>query len=100
MDREYRASEIPRLNKGNVDEHVAPFLHMPVTDSVTFGDMYKNMVVANRVALEEGLLERWSIDRIVLMGDAIHKVCPMNRSFELSSLTCGFRYRLTLAKAA
>lgn len=74
LDRVYKGSEIPRLNKGNVDEHVAAYLHLPVTDTIPFADVYKNAVVTNRVALEEVIYDRWTIDRIALVGDAIHKV--------------------------
>ncbi|KAJ2990432.1 hypothetical protein NUW58_g2949 [Xylaria curta] len=48
----------------------------PITESVVFGELWKNRTKAQMISLEEGCLDHWHFGRIVLVGDAIHKVTP------------------------
>ncbi|KAI1026380.1 hypothetical protein LB503_012854 [Fusarium chuoi] len=48
----------------------------PVTDSVVFGELWKRRLKAQMISLEEGVLEHWTFGRIILAGDAVHKVTP------------------------
>ncbi|KAI0403613.1 hypothetical protein F4802DRAFT_608014 [Xylaria palmicola] len=52
---------------------LAPY---PINESVVFGELWKNRLKAQMISLEEGCLDHWHFGRIVLMGDAIHKVTP------------------------
>ncbi|OQD60429.1 hypothetical protein PENPOL_c023G00886 [Penicillium polonicum] len=76
MDRTYYGSDIPRLSKANVDEHVAPYLDKPVTGSVLFSELYKRSTIRTFVALEEANFNHWCIDRFACIGDSIHKMTP------------------------
>ncbi|KGO40828.1 Monooxygenase, FAD-binding [Penicillium expansum] len=76
MDRIYYGSDIPRFNKADIDEHVAPYLHRPVTDSVPFSELYKRSTIRTFVALEEANFNHWCIDRFACIGDSIHKMTP------------------------
>jgi 2-polyprenyl-6-methoxyphenol hydroxylase-like FAD-dependent oxidoreductase len=42
---------------------------------VTFGDVWNNRLRSNLADLEEGMLDTWFTRRVVLLGDAVHKVC-------------------------
>jgi 2-polyprenyl-6-methoxyphenol hydroxylase-like FAD-dependent oxidoreductase len=51
-------------------------LNHPVAENgiVTFGDLWRTRKRAKLVDLEEGLLEKWHSRRVVLVGDAAHKM--------------------------
>lgn len=46
----------------------------PVSDTVVFGEVWKQRIRAAVVNLEEGVLEHWYHGRITLAGDSVHKV--------------------------
>ncbi|RYO85815.1 hypothetical protein DL766_003771 [Monosporascus sp. MC13-8B] len=48
----------------------------PVTDQLVFGEVWKRRNRACVISLQEGVMEHWHHGRIVLAGDAIHKVHP------------------------
>ncbi|EKV12627.1 Monooxygenase, FAD-binding [Penicillium digitatum] len=76
MDRIYYGSDIPRFNKADIDEHVAPYLDRPVSGSVNFSELYKRSTFRTFVALEEANFNHWCIDRFACVGDSIHKMTP------------------------
>jgi 2-polyprenyl-6-methoxyphenol hydroxylase-like FAD-dependent oxidoreductase len=45
-----------------------------ICDGVSFGDLYKHKIRSRLISLEEGVFNQWSFGRIVLIGDAAHKV--------------------------
>lgn len=47
-----------------------------ITESVRFGDIWSRVQWSYCSGLEEGLAERWHGDRVVLLGDAVHKMTP------------------------
>jgi FAD dependent monooxygenase len=56
---------------------------MPITENITFGDLWKTKTRHGLIAIEEGVLDKWHAGRIVLVGDAAHKVslkdhCPLS----------------------
>ncbi|KAI4601743.1 hypothetical protein KJ359_010607 [Pestalotiopsis sp. 9143b] len=51
-------------------------LDYPVSDTLLFGDIWKGRTRGFLLPLEEGLLEHWYYDRIVLTGDASLKITP------------------------
>lgn len=74
LDRKYLSHEIPRYDQKDVDNHVANWLHKPVSDTVTFGDVYGKCIIKRHVALEEASYKLWCQDRWACIGDSIHKV--------------------------
>ncbi|KAJ5720015.1 Monooxygenase FAD-binding [Penicillium malachiteum] len=76
LDRKYKSHEIPRFNHAEMDQHVAPHLNRPVTDTIPFSEVYKRAEVRNWAPLEEALYEHWSSDRFACVGDASHKMTP------------------------
>lgn len=50
--------------------------HIHVTPTVTFGDLWSETDWSFASGLEEGVAETWYGDRVVLMGDTVHKMTP------------------------
>ncbi|KAI0842701.1 FAD binding domain protein [Hypoxylon sp. FL0890] len=48
----------------------------PVSDSLVFGELWRNRYRGALISLEEGVLEHWYHGRIALAGDSVHKVTP------------------------
>jgi 2-polyprenyl-6-methoxyphenol hydroxylase-like FAD-dependent oxidoreductase len=66
-----------RYSQGDEEKFVERWGHLPViANGPTIKDAYTNRTQAGMVNLEEGILKRWSWDRIVLVGDAAHKFTP------------------------
>ncbi|KUI61461.1 Zeaxanthin epoxidase, chloroplastic [Cytospora mali] len=49
---------------------------VPITDTVVFGELWKNKTRAHLIGLEEGTFDHWHFGRAVLAGDSVHKVTP------------------------
>jgi 2-polyprenyl-6-methoxyphenol hydroxylase-like FAD-dependent oxidoreductase len=64
-----------RYNQEDMDEFAASFADWPVNEEMKVRDVY-NSATAGMSNLEEGILEHWSLGRIVLAGDACHKFTP------------------------
>ncbi|CAI6099010.1 unnamed protein product [Clonostachys chloroleuca] len=65
-----------RFTDEDVQAEANKILDYPISDTLVFGDIWKTRVRGQLVSLEEGILSHWSYGRIVLCGDAIHKVTP------------------------
>ncbi|KAG6362285.1 hypothetical protein INS49_010515 [Diaporthe citri] len=67
-------SDIPRFTKD--DEAILTKGHFSdqVTESTTFGDVYRNRLQTALVPLEEHVFQRWHLRRTICIGDAAHKV--------------------------
>ncbi|KAJ5597941.1 FAD binding domain-containing protein [Penicillium hordei] len=65
-----------RTNYTNKDvESVAnEFLEFPLTKTVKVKDVWPRMLGAGLTNLEEGIVQHWSLGRVVLVGDACHKM--------------------------
>ncbi|GKT58310.1 FAD binding domain-containing protein [Colletotrichum tofieldiae] len=66
--------DIPRYSKEDLETLAMAHLEDKIFDDVTFGDLYKNRIMATLVPLEEYVFEKWHYKRIVCIGDASHKV--------------------------
>ncbi|PCD32676.1 hypothetical protein AU210_008922 [Fusarium oxysporum f. sp. radicis-cucumerinum] len=67
--------------------------------TVVFGELWKRRLKAQMISLEEGVLEHWTSGRIVLAGDAVHKVTPNsalggNRAMEDAFVTANTLHAL------
>ncbi|KAJ5087189.1 monooxygenase [Penicillium angulare] len=76
MDRKYASDKIPRFRPEDVDEHVAAWLHKPLTGDVPFRAVYERAFVKTHLPLEEANYRYWTKDRFVCIGDSIHKMTP------------------------
>lgn len=67
-------SDIPRFTKDDETILAKKRSSDQLTESTTFGDIYKNRLHTALVPLEEHVFERWHFKRIITIGDAAHKV--------------------------
>ncbi|KAK7961757.1 uncharacterized protein PG986_002582 [Apiospora aurea] len=58
------------------DEAIAPWLDTRVAQDVTFRDLWQTKAAAGGANLDEGVVRMWNWGRMVLVGDAAHKVLP------------------------
>lgn len=81
LDRTYSYPNAPRYSPSDAAELCGQLQDVIIWKDISVGDLWKNKVVASMTALEEGLFETWNLNRIVLLGDSVHKVrdSPMVR---------------------
>ncbi|KAL2882282.1 hypothetical protein SGCOL_002551 [Colletotrichum sp. CLE4] len=70
--------DIPRYSKEDTEKLALEHWEDLVFEDVTFGDIYKNKIMATLVPLEEYVFEKWHYQRIVCIGDASHKIDPIS----------------------
>ncbi|KAK8075677.1 hypothetical protein PG997_010340 [Apiospora hydei] len=58
------------------DDAIAPWLDTRVAQDVTFRDLWQTKAIAGGANLDEGVVRMWHWGRMVLVGDAAHKVLP------------------------
>jgi 2-polyprenyl-6-methoxyphenol hydroxylase-like FAD-dependent oxidoreductase len=63
-----------RFTEDDLSEAVARIADFPLNENVKFGQLWAQRTRAHMVPLEEGVLDVWYSGRVVLAGDAVHKV--------------------------
>ncbi|KAK8016940.1 hypothetical protein PG993_015129 [Apiospora rasikravindrae] len=58
------------------DEAIAPWLDTRIAEDVTFRDLWRTRAAAGGANLDEGMVRMWNWGRMVLVGDAAHKLLP------------------------
>ncbi|OJJ07620.1 hypothetical protein ASPVEDRAFT_88860 [Aspergillus versicolor CBS 583.65] len=58
----------------DVDTLAVEFADFPLTRTVKVKDVWPRMLGAGLTNLDEGIVKRWSLGRIVLVGDSCHKM--------------------------
>ncbi|KAH7198967.1 uncharacterized protein B0J16DRAFT_360567 [Fusarium flagelliforme] len=48
----------------------------PITEDMTFGELYDRKIMSTLVPLEEYVFEKWHYKRIITIGDSAHKIDP------------------------
>lgn len=69
----------PRFDNDDAQALIREYGDSQVGPGYTVRDLWDSQVKATMAPLEEGVLEKWSHGRVVLMGDAVHKVRPSIR---------------------
>ncbi|KAJ0416361.1 FAD/NAD(P)-binding domain-containing protein [Aspergillus carlsbadensis] len=84
-----------RVTMQDVEDHAAALGHIGVCPGVTFKDLWDNADKNSvwKLNQDEGLLTHWHHDRIVLVGDAVHKGTSQNGL----GLNCGLHSAASLA---
>lgn len=74
---------LPTTTKGGVrysaeetEAFAQEVVHVNVTETLKFGDLWSDTEWSFASGLEEGLAETWYGDRTVLVGDTVHKMTP------------------------
>lgn len=65
-----------KFSKEETEAFAKEMAHIHVTPTTTFGDLWNETEWSFASGLEEGLAETWYGDRVVLIGDTVHKMTP------------------------
>ena len=76
LDETYVYPNAPRYSPEHAAHLCGKLADVSILGDICVGDLWENRVVASMTALEEGLLKTWHFNRIVLLGDSVHKVIP------------------------
>ncbi|KAK5062864.1 hypothetical protein LTR84_004939 [Exophiala bonariae] len=76
MDKRYKHPNIPRFTDDDAETLARRYLHIRLSETHTFADLWKNRVSFKLVALEEALHKKWTWERFVCAGDSAHKWTP------------------------
>lgn len=70
-----RGPDIPRFTRDEEAELVKVNYNLPITENITFGDVYKHKISSALTPLHEVVFKKWHFHRIITIGDSAHKVC-------------------------
>ncbi|GAB5585966.1 hypothetical protein Unana1_00866 [Umbelopsis nana] len=68
-----KAPNIPRFTEQDTIDSAENVLDAFVTDTVTFGELWRNRKSAIKVPMEETVFKKWHYGRTVIIGDSAHK---------------------------
>jgi 2-polyprenyl-6-methoxyphenol hydroxylase-like FAD-dependent oxidoreductase len=74
MDKTYFGSDIPKFTKGDEERFVRAHWDDQITADVRFSDLYKAKQDVIHTPLREFVYRKWHLDRMIVLGDASHKV--------------------------
>ncbi|KAL0929732.1 FAD binding domain-containing protein [Colletotrichum truncatum] len=63
-------------DENNAEELAQSLADHPVSETVNFGRLWRRRHRGVLIPLQEGILEHWYSGRVVLAGDAVHKMTP------------------------
>ncbi|KAF2137749.1 uncharacterized protein K452DRAFT_235327 [Aplosporella prunicola CBS 121167] len=66
----------PRWTQADAEKRAVECLECPISNTHVFGELWKQRVRAELVNVEEGLFKHMFFGRVVLSGDAVHKMTP------------------------
>ncbi|KAH8898447.1 FAD binding domain-containing protein [Thozetella sp. PMI_491] len=68
----------PRYSKEDEKAVIEAHRHDRISDEVTLEDLYKNSISTTLTPLHEWTFDKWYFGRIITLGDAAHKMNPIN----------------------
>ncbi|PLB55512.1 monooxygenase [Aspergillus steynii IBT 23096] len=74
LDRKYPYADMARFSNDDAAQFCSQIENVHILNGVYVRDVWKNRTAVSMTALEESLLETWHSDRMVLIGDSIHKM--------------------------
>ncbi|KAE8340703.1 hypothetical protein BDV24DRAFT_151823 [Aspergillus arachidicola] len=74
LDNMYTYPDTVRFSNADAVRTCENIAHFPLVNGVTFGHVWENREVTSMTALEENIFNTWYTDRIVCIGDSIHKL--------------------------
>ncbi|KAI8649157.1 hypothetical protein NCS57_01451900 [Fusarium keratoplasticum] len=84
--------ERTHFGQNDAEDAAKPWLRVPVANSVTFGDLWNSKSAGGSANFDEGVLRWWHWGRMVLVGDAAHKMNPVRGA----GACCGIEDAITL----
>lgn len=77
LPRPMYGKDIPKYTKEDEDKFMKENWNLPVTDKITFGDLYSRKLSSALTPIHEVVFEKWFFGRIITIGDSAHKVRQM-----------------------
>lgn len=74
LPTKYTYPEAPHFTTDDAALAAAELRNVRLYKHITFGHLWDTREVASMTALEENVFRMWHYDRVVLMGDSVHKV--------------------------
>jgi 2-polyprenyl-6-methoxyphenol hydroxylase-like FAD-dependent oxidoreductase len=74
LDRKYTVPNIPRFTKQDAEAQAEKLFSQPITDQVSFQDIWEQRESYLLAPLEEALYSNWTWERFACIGDSAHKV--------------------------
>lgn len=68
---------IPRYTDEDEAQFVKENAYRPITETVTFGQVYEKRISSTLTPLHEKVFEKWFFRRVFILGDAAHKPNPI-----------------------
>lgn len=81
VDEPYTYPARPNSKDADRDALVESVADHPISDTLLFGELWKKRFRGELIYLEDGVYEHWHSSRIVLTGDAVHKVSQREGRF-------------------
>ncbi|OGM42673.1 FAD binding monooxygenase [Aspergillus bombycis] len=78
LDDTYTYPDTVRFSSADAVRTCEKVAHFSLTNGATFGQVWENREVTSMTALEENIFSTWHADRIVCIGDSIHKQMTPN----------------------
>ncbi|RHZ54852.1 FAD-dependent monooxygenase spyC [Aspergillus thermomutatus] len=76
LDRKYSYSNAPRFSSTDAEKMCERYADDHIWDGVCFRDLWRNRQVFSMTNLEENVFQKWHWERIVCIGDSMHKMAP------------------------
>jgi 2-polyprenyl-6-methoxyphenol hydroxylase-like FAD-dependent oxidoreductase len=76
MDKLHQGNDIPRYTKAQMELVVSKHAEFQFTEGVTLKELVTSATQISYQALEEAHYKVWTFERIVCVGDSIHKMTP------------------------
>lgn len=76
LDRKYQGSSIPRFTKSEMEQLLEQHKDHFFMEGVTLQDLLNTTRTMSYQALEEGVARFWMHERLVCIGDSVHKMTP------------------------
>jgi FAD dependent monooxygenase len=87
MDKLYRGNSIPRYTESDMESTLSTNKDFQLAPGVALKDLIASATQISYQALEEAHHNVWTYDRIICLGDSIHKMTP-NVSAVLTAAAC------------
>ncbi|KAB8261873.1 hypothetical protein BDV32DRAFT_157866 [Aspergillus pseudonomiae] len=78
LDDTYTYPDTVRFSSTDAVRTCEKVAHFSLTNGATFGQVWENREVMSMTALEENIFSTWHADRIVCIGDSMHKQMTPN----------------------
>lgn len=78
--------DIPRYSKKDEEDFVKKNANVPITESITFGQVFASRLTSTLTPLHEVTYKKWFFRRFITFGDSAHKVFFASAPMRLSIL--------------